>query len=75
MKANSKAFHRTCSALFAVLFCRHLHDVQAAPPADGGGRVDQATLDRWAASYRNWHYWPEHVIPARPGSGLRVGVG
>lgn len=28
--------------------------------------IDAATLDRWAAPYRGWHYWPEHVIPARP---------
>ncbi|MBM3278119.1 MAG: hypothetical protein FJY95_08555 [Candidatus Handelsmanbacteria bacterium] len=28
--------------------------------------IDAATLDRWAAPYRGWHYWPEHVIPSQP---------
>jgi hypothetical protein len=28
--------------------------------------IDAATLDRWAAPYRGWHYQPEHVIPAQP---------
>lgn len=28
--------------------------------------IDPATLNLWAAPYRGWHYWPEHVIPARP---------
>lgn len=30
------------------------------------GELDPATLERWAAPFRGWHYWPEHVIPARP---------
>jgi len=29
--------------------------------------IDRALLDRWAAPYRGWHYWPEHVIPSQPG--------
>jgi len=28
--------------------------------------MDRATLDRWAAPYRGWHYWPEPIIPAEP---------
>jgi hypothetical protein len=28
--------------------------------------IDRATLDRWSAPYRNWHYWPDHVIPSEP---------
>jgi predicted GH43/DUF377 family glycosyl hydrolase len=28
--------------------------------------IDRATLDAWSAPYRGWHYWPDHVIPARP---------
>lgn len=31
--------------------------------------IDRATLDRWSAPYRGWHYWPEHVVPARPAVG------
>lgn len=28
--------------------------------------IDKATLERWAAPYRDWHYYPGHVIPAEP---------
>lgn len=28
--------------------------------------IDRATLDAWSAPYRNWHYYPSHVIPAEP---------
>ncbi len=28
--------------------------------------IDRETLDRWAAPYRGWHYYPEHVISAKP---------
>jgi hypothetical protein len=37
-----------------------------AAEVDLSGSIDEATLDRWAAPYRGWHYWPEHVIPADP---------
>lgn len=28
--------------------------------------IDRPTLDQWSAPYRGWHYWPGHVIPAKP---------
>lgn len=28
--------------------------------------MDTATLDCWAAPYRGWHYWPQHIIPSQP---------
>lgn len=34
-------------------------------PADPTG-IDAATVKRWSAPYRGWHYHPEHVIPAKP---------
>jgi hypothetical protein len=37
----------------------------AAPEA--AAPIDRATLDDWAAPYRGWHYFPDHVIPAKPG--------
>lgn len=37
----------------------------AAEPS-GAPEIDRETLDRWAAPFRGWHYWPEHVIPAQP---------
>jgi hypothetical protein len=39
-----------------------------APPSTAGhaAPLDRETLDQWAAPYRGWHYWPDHVIPAEP---------
>ncbi len=28
--------------------------------------IDRETLDRWSSPYRNWAYYPEHVISATP---------
>jgi hypothetical protein len=28
--------------------------------------IDAATLNAWAAPYRNWHYYPDHVIASEP---------
>jgi predicted GH43/DUF377 family glycosyl hydrolase len=28
--------------------------------------IDAATITNWSAPYRNWHYWPTHVVPAHP---------
>ena len=36
------------------------------PAAGDRYEIDRRTLDEWSAPYRGWHYWPEHVIPARP---------
>jgi hypothetical protein len=41
------------------------------PPAclcadDPSPGLSRPTLDTWSAPYRNWHYWPDHVIPAEP---------
>lgn len=41
-----------------------------APPdgsaAAGDAAIDSETRARWSAPYRGWHYWPDHVVPARP---------
>jgi hypothetical protein len=29
--------------------------------------VDVDTVRKWAAPYRGWHYYPDHVIPSKPG--------
>jgi len=44
-----------------VLVC-----VACACGAEQEPEIDRKTLDRWAAPYRGWHYWPDHVVPARP---------
>lgn len=35
----------------------------AMPPS---AEIDRETLDQWSAPFRGWHYWPDHVIPAKP---------
>ncbi len=34
--------------------------------AEPSSDIDPATLDRWSAPFRGWHYWPDHVVPAHP---------
>jgi len=29
-------------------------------------KIDTATITKWSAPYRNWHYHPDHVIPQSP---------
>ena len=38
----------------------------AAGAAAETDATDRETLDRWSAPYRGWHYWPDHVISAKP---------
>ena len=28
--------------------------------------IDTELLRRWSAPYRDWHYYPEYVIPQKP---------
>ena len=28
--------------------------------------IDADTMKKWAAPYRHWHYYPDHVIPPKP---------
>lgn len=28
--------------------------------------IDATTLESWSTPFRNWHYWPKHVIPPSP---------
>ena len=28
--------------------------------------IDRETMNNWPARYRDWHYWPDHVIPTQP---------
>jgi predicted GH43/DUF377 family glycosyl hydrolase len=55
-----------CLALFAG-------SLLAADPATNlapfDPSLDATNLDQWSAPYRNWHYWPDHVIPYNPQIG------
>jgi predicted GH43/DUF377 family glycosyl hydrolase len=37
-----------------------------AAPAIQDPSIDETTVRHWSAQFRNWHYWPQHVIPASP---------
>ena len=37
-----------------------------AAPATQDPDIDETTVRQWSAPFRNWYYWPEHVIPANP---------
>ena len=53
--------------LFLTLICYSLLTAGNVIAADTTSEaIDRATLDRWSAPYRGWHYWPDHVIPAEP---------
>jgi beta-xylosidase len=45
----------------ALLLC-----VPPSAAADELWQPDQETLDAWAAPYRDWHYYPDPIIPADP---------
>lgn len=51
--------------LFSTLLC-----VALLAPQSGTEPIDAATLDAWSAPYRNWHYYPDFVIPPAPEDGL-----
>lgn len=58
-----------CSVCFAapwLICCPRVSTAADQPPV---ASIDRPTLDRWSAPYRGWHYWPEHVVPARPTVG------
>ncbi len=42
------------------------HGAEAKVAADPCQPLSAATLVQWSAPFRNWHYWPTHVIPASP---------
>ncbi len=37
-----------------------------AHSAEESATINAETVQRWSAPYRNWHYYPDHVIPAKP---------
>ena len=38
----------------------------SAQKAATPGAPDSKTVKKWSAKFRGWHYYPDHVIPARP---------
>ena len=52
------------AGLIAMVFC--IVAIGGEKMTDTNTAIGGATLDQWSAPYRNWHYWPDHVIPADP---------
>lgn len=38
----------------------------ASEQTAGGATIDGETVEKWSAKFRGWHYYPDHVIPAKP---------
>ena len=55
---NMKSGILAISMLFTVVVSAEM----PAPPKP----IDAATLKKWSAPYRGWHYHPDHVIPSKP---------
>ncbi|MBW8015627.1 MAG: hypothetical protein FVQ82_05535 [Planctomycetes bacterium] len=36
------------------------------PPSNKTTTIDAETVKKWSAPYRNWHYYPDHVIAPKP---------
>jgi predicted GH43/DUF377 family glycosyl hydrolase len=54
-------------ALVGAAFVAGLSAAAATDPtASGCEPIDSQTLSNWSAPFRNWHYWPDHVIPSSP---------
>jgi Glycosyl hydrolases family 32 N-terminal domain len=49
-----------------ILLCTWASTASAPQAVASTPEIDPATLNAWAAPYRDWQYWPEHVIPAAP---------
>jgi predicted GH43/DUF377 family glycosyl hydrolase len=40
--------------------------IQKIKISDVSMTIDELTVKEWSEPYRNWHYYPDHVIPAQP---------
>ncbi len=40
--------------------------IQKIKISDVSWTIDELTVKEWSEPYRNWHYYPDHVIPAGP---------
>lgn len=38
-----------------------------AEPVSAPEAIDAATVERWSEKFLGWHYWPEYVVPPKPG--------
>lgn len=38
----------------------------SGPSAEEPAGIDAETVKKWSAPYRNWHYYPDHVIAPKP---------
>ncbi|HEY1661606.1 MAG TPA: hypothetical protein VGI03_04245 [Verrucomicrobiae bacterium] len=68
MNKITKNFLNHCAILLgAVAALTHPSNMYAETNMVSDSRIiDTNTLAQWSAPFRNWHYWPTHVIPAVP---------
>lgn len=52
--------------LFTGLLAMGLIGAARADGFSATHTISAATLDEWSAPYRNWAYYPDHVLPAEP---------
>jgi len=64
MKQSKFAIHSSVSliALSMTLVCGAMPTQSAEKPLT----IDEKTVKEWSAPFRDWHYHPDHVIPAKP---------
>jgi hypothetical protein len=43
-----------------------LTSIVMAQSAEESTAIDAHTVRQWSAPYRGWHYYPDHVISAKP---------
>ena len=58
----------TCGVIESTIAILLVHLAAGNLAASGQDRdIDAATVERWSQKFLGWHYYPEHVIPAKPG--------
>lgn len=63
---NARSFSSVPFRIASLLLAVILGPWRAPAESAAGTDLDRATIDRWSAPFRGWHYWPGHVIPAQP---------
>ena len=64
MKKTS-LFRILCPVVLSVAMIS-VATASAKPPSNQAATIDSKTVKKWSAPYRNWHYYPDHVIAPKP---------
>jgi len=56
-----------CVVIIAVIIsCSGFRNKPESKEMNKSATIDDKTVKEWSKSYRNWHYYPELVIPSNP---------